>query len=911
MKVLYCFICTFLIFISVHGQTDSKTLRIAVINLSPDNQELSKFGDLVQVELMKKGNIELLEREQINALLREQKIELDGRGGILKAGNILRADLIIFFQEEKPFARIMIFDIKHGLRVFDDKTSYDMKSVLKSVKRSLSICKEKNPKIFSVPPFISNELQFKFDQYQDVFAKAMREELLSRKIFVVEFEEAREIFNELQTSQGEKRINLPELSVIIGKFTKNKNKENVFDLELLETNTNGLTKKYTGSAPIDNRKLKIDIKKLCDEILKGKGTVIPSIVQNIKEQIGRAKQNIERGSFEQARQELEAAMLINDSFEIRGLLIKAYEGILEHMNKNASMDEKLFLYLKIIEHLEYLVKNKYNFNYDEALNYISFPLTVTRRCGFSPGRDAYLKALYICEDIIINYDLKNGSEALKRARDTYLEIMEFLYPDDKKRAQEINKFMLRVGDPLLDKDGLLIDEKSDTTRRCQLIEFLKLSNIPPKLKNAAEKQIKFWDDLVLERKKLYEKEKQNKRTITKQDLLDFPSYMKVSEIPLTLTVKSSYRIVKSNSFTARMPFMNRLLKVVDCGEAGEAFYFNENIVFAYSKTKMRDVVKNETEQIEYISDVVWSGKRLWIAIINVNSQNKEKPVSRGEIVCWDPETGKSVKWGEKEGILLDFIEERPLYRSNSKLELIPFKDGIFIIGAQSKDSFAGRVWLGQISSCQDKNVNVFFKAEKSEETGNAKDSTNLSCGFWPRIFLFPKLSERSEDQKIIIYRGELVLPLELNPYTRTVSAAKTKLTYRGGTVIAMGDEWWNIDNVLYLPMFRPSLHIMDKKNENINRVVELPSSRISPSYEVKGKLFKYKGYFFVDQKTLVFADIEKNIALNVTSGKEQYKTQIHDMYGSKFFGILGMNIKTGQCYQIDVDIEGLLKANNK
>src|SRR2546430_1885723 len=81
--------CLFLFCLSLHGRAESQP-RFAILS----EPAFSQAGDMLSVELSQQTNILLLERGEIDRILKEQKLALGGTSlkDNIKVGQILGAD---------------------------------------------------------------------------------------------------------------------------------------------------------------------------------------------------------------------------------------------------------------------------------------------------------------------------------------------------------------------------------------------------------------------------------------------------------------------------------------------------------------------------------------------------------------------------------------------------------------------------------------------------------------------------------------------------------------------------------------------------------------------------------------------------------------------------------------------------
>src|SRR5579872_3465235 len=111
--MLWCGIAT----MAAGAPTESAPTRLAVVCAEPETREA---GDLLTVELSRMGQIQLLEREQIDKVYREQALSVANRD-LAKLGQILGADgllvMQIISQGTNQFLQSRLVAVKPGVAV--------------------------------------------------------------------------------------------------------------------------------------------------------------------------------------------------------------------------------------------------------------------------------------------------------------------------------------------------------------------------------------------------------------------------------------------------------------------------------------------------------------------------------------------------------------------------------------------------------------------------------------------------------------------------------------------------------------------------------------------------------------------------------------------------------------------------
>jgi len=127
--------------------------RIAVISDEASNLQGSPLISLLEVKLSQTEGIELLERGEIEAILKEQELTLSGmldRKNILKIGQLLRTDAFVLLsikdstqekQNQKRLLRVRVTETAHGLRLldtFEELESAKLKEIVERITKKVT-----------------------------------------------------------------------------------------------------------------------------------------------------------------------------------------------------------------------------------------------------------------------------------------------------------------------------------------------------------------------------------------------------------------------------------------------------------------------------------------------------------------------------------------------------------------------------------------------------------------------------------------------------------------------------------------------------------------------------------------------------------------------------------------------------
>ena len=107
IKIILLAIAILSLISTVFANQDNK-IHIAIISDQSSGTNISSIVSLLEVELSKRQELNLLERAQINKILEEQKLSISGLSDpetALKLGNLLHVDMFVF----QHFLLILLF----------------------------------------------------------------------------------------------------------------------------------------------------------------------------------------------------------------------------------------------------------------------------------------------------------------------------------------------------------------------------------------------------------------------------------------------------------------------------------------------------------------------------------------------------------------------------------------------------------------------------------------------------------------------------------------------------------------------------------------------------------------------------------------------------------------------------------
>lgn len=188
--------------------SDEKKTSAAVVRIGVLSENAEKTVTLLEQVSSKLPELALLERQQVDSILKEQGLQMRGvldAGGVkqrIALGKIIKADLLILVSSEtsnrNEQMRLAIADTRQGVRLWSQDVLIDQEHLEKGVDSLVTVLqhalatKQKGIRaVFSIFPMASKALSFESDALALVVSSALRDSLLLHEgIITVEFEEA-------------------------------------------------------------------------------------------------------------------------------------------------------------------------------------------------------------------------------------------------------------------------------------------------------------------------------------------------------------------------------------------------------------------------------------------------------------------------------------------------------------------------------------------------------------------------------------------------------------------------------------------------------------------------------------------------------------------------------------------------
>jgi hypothetical protein len=327
------------------ASAEAQTLRRWAL-IATDEVAQSGLEDLLTVELSRHESLELVERENLQAAMRELKlaalVKADQVSQRLELGKTLRANALMILSLERlmdrPALNVVVCDADLGVRLWQGSFVYnDQKDMATLVQHCATTVDEIRQRfaggiqhIIAVPPFLSEDFEQHFDYLQTRWSDLLRNSLMAHAgVAVVEIEEAREILRELETTLcgGLKR---PIASVVKATYRfapPDKDQQRHVDLRIELAHGNDQREQV-------DKTLKLEavapwlVQDFASRLLAASKDRAPALSPKAqKETLGRHAQRFaELGNWEQSTSLREAALVLDphDALQ-RAMLISEYQ----------------------------------------------------------------------------------------------------------------------------------------------------------------------------------------------------------------------------------------------------------------------------------------------------------------------------------------------------------------------------------------------------------------------------------------------------------------------------------------------------------------------------------------------------------------------------------------------------------
>ncbi len=169
---------------------------------------------LLESRLMERKDLAMVERGEINRVLRERTLQAllapEGVKGRAEVGGVLKANVLVLVKAGKGASlEVAVCETVQGLRLLAGPMELskdgekDAGALEHMVDQALQKLGEKQREICAVPPFVCKDLGYEYEHLKGAYAKVVEQLLLERPgVLLVELAEADAIARELAISEG-------------------------------------------------------------------------------------------------------------------------------------------------------------------------------------------------------------------------------------------------------------------------------------------------------------------------------------------------------------------------------------------------------------------------------------------------------------------------------------------------------------------------------------------------------------------------------------------------------------------------------------------------------------------------------------------------------------------------------------
>jgi hypothetical protein len=395
-----------LVFLSVGIPSSARATLDRWAILADEQVAASGLTELLTAELGSVADLELVDRADIAAVLREQELSrlthADEASRRIRVGQLLRADAMVLVtpnpDKDAAWLRVTIVDSRSGTRLwlghaaspFGD-IEHSVSDVAKALKRVRKRFADGIRCTVGVLPFVSDDLTHEFDQLQMGLCRLLQESLFGIPgVAVIEVEEARAIAQERQgRHKGVGRRMVPV--VVEGQYSTARSTPGAPPTVSLQIRLTGESVEPTEllreSLPLPDvgpyLRETITAKILARLDVTSTGPTVSS-EQQFEQLVARADRLAGLSAYPEAIGLREAALLIKPAdASLRQATISEYLRALGNTRRSSGNDtqdclECIRLWRIIRVHLEYLIRNRM--------------LTQVQACGLIRG---WVRSLYV------------------------------------------------------------------------------------------------------------------------------------------------------------------------------------------------------------------------------------------------------------------------------------------------------------------------------------------------------------------------------------------------------------------------------------------------------------------------------------------------------------------------------------
>jgi hypothetical protein len=722
-----------------------------------------------------------VERTEIARVLQEQELQAafspEGAGRRSALGQLLKADVLILLRSVKQDdahpeqIECVICETKQGLRLFktvfasaaDQERSVEL--LQQGVESALAKHRQKIQAIVAVPPFLSDDLDFKNNYLQDAYAKLVEQTLLERpSIVLVELSEAQAIAREIALTKPGTKLERRKLPFyVIGRYRQDgtdKEKTLRISLRLMQSETQLTLKgvKDLPSADVASWLLKKtkEIEPLIDDSAPA-ADVAPGA--EARQLAARAKHFQKVGNWHEALALYEASLLLQDEADVHRECVIICGKVAE---QNRPEDRKgidsyqlpIRMHLLGLQHLERLAElgdeSAFRPNNDERTFLQAFEGPQFYRRN-NPHVDAQTQALVddYCRRRSETYLRICRSRALKKYDRTencgWSELSVKFLTDDERYAA-----ILRVANEWQDLGSHVNHIVSMATSHRETVDAAKYEAFLEKLAS-----IKPHGPYAVAsiKQRLHELE---------QSLRGAPLAPK-SHDPLPVAHPAIRQITFKIPPPESKVMDDRIVGSMPLADGSDLFWSSINLFSMQKRGELRLI--HTVGGRDQIVARAYDGKYYWLALF--------EDFSKLKVFAIDIETKKAIEFGETDGLP---VPPAKAMDHSEEFQLAAVSPGhVCAVG------FFGRTWIANLhlSANGDKKVDLFHEARQVPTAGESNLAGSTTIAFRPS-FMHAIHSADAKSCRIVLGRNEayvdlLRTPLVIDPYAHKVELAPFEL----------------------------------------------------------------------------------------------------------------------------------------
>jgi len=296
------------------------------------------IGPILEQRLQAGTDVQWVEREQIEQVLREHKLQgmfaAAGTGDRIQLGRVLKADALVLLRRKadqqsgdqksrsQPMLEVVVAETKQGLRVASISTpatsdpAADAAELVPKIQAALTRRLKPTDILAAVPPFVSNDLSFKFDYQKTACSKIIEQLLLDDPgVWIVELAEAQAIAKELELHPAEAGITRQLPYLIAGDYRDQgdgADRRVKLTLKLLR----GMDELGRRESDVSPEQMPDFLREAALDLLKTVGHAPEHLVDSsieVQQLAARARELMKYGNWDEAMPVLEACLLLDPS----------------------------------------------------------------------------------------------------------------------------------------------------------------------------------------------------------------------------------------------------------------------------------------------------------------------------------------------------------------------------------------------------------------------------------------------------------------------------------------------------------------------------------------------------------------------------------------------------------------------